>query len=201
MLDLMQDAALIRKVTKLIYWKPKFIRMRYLLEEDDFLQMVYQKLLLNDNYKKYSDKYSKNTFLFHVVKNVAVTYIQQKKNHLEFTILDSPHLKNSDNQSVLFSKYLTTEINTDILDTKQRIKRISASMPEKESHYLYIRYNNKLIPFSISRMFDLFVHLRCTKAEMKRYIINGTSNAPISRMGFNPLWDNMISCIEKELSR
>lgn len=205
MLDLVQDADLIRRVTKHVYHGSKFTRFRTLTmyEEDDLVQMVYLKLLHNDNYKKYekySYKYTKSSFIYHVAKNLAMTYSMDKHNYMEETILDAPSPTSSDHKSWVYSKYLTTEINIDKFDTYVRIANISSHLSNDESAKLFIRYKNKVVPFSINKMFQLFIHLKCKKSELNQYIINKKSNTPVSRMGFHNLWDNMVSTIEKELS-
>jgi len=201
MIDFLQDAKIIRNTVNKVYWESKFARLRTLIEEDDLLQMTYLKLLHRDNYKKYSPKYSKVTFIYNVSKRVAISYSSKKYNLKEYTILNKPITEDKKNTPMMFLKTLTTELKTDKLDFYPRLLRISANMPERESHYMAIRYKNKLTPFSISRMFDLFIHLKCQKYELMKYIINTKSNSPVSSTAFRYLWDEMYSCAVQELKK
>lgn len=201
MLDLMQDAELIRKVTKKVYWESRFVCLRYYAEENDLIQMVFLKLIKNDNYKKYTPQYSKVTFIHCVATNCAISFLKKGYIGKEFSVIDNSVTETKDNKSCSYKNSLTTELSTDLLDVYPKLVRISANMSEKESHHLAIRYNNKLYPFSISRMFDLFLHLKCRKNELKRYIINIKSNAPVSKVALNAMWNEMCSCAVQELER
>lgn len=201
MLDLMQDAELIRKVTKKVYWESRFVCLRHYMEEEDLLQVVFLKLIKNDNYKKYTPQYSKVTFLNCVATNCAITCLKKSYIGVELSVMDKSVTETKDTKSCSYKNSLITEFKTDLLDVYPRLVRISANMPEKESHHLAIRYNNKLYPFSISRMFDLFLHLKCQKSELKRYIINIKSNAPVSKVALNAMWNEMYSCAVQELER
>ena len=201
MIDFLQDAKIIRRTVNKVYYESKFARLRSLIEEEDLLQMTYLKLLHRDNYKKYSSKYSKVTFIYNVSKRVALTYSTKLSNIKEYTILNKPMTEDKKSTPMMFLKNLTTELKTDVLDIYPRLLRVSANMPEEESHYMAIRYKNKLTPFSISKMFDLFVHLKCQKYELMDYIINTKSNSPVSHTAFHYLWDKMYSCAVQELAR
>ena len=199
MLDVVQEAGLIRKVTKKVYWNSRFVRLRTQIEEEDLIQMVFYKLLYRENYKKYSDAYSLVGFIYRVANGCAISYANKKSNFNEWTIVDQPMDSDSDDSKAL-RDYLISD-NTEIdLDTQVRINKVSANMDPREIEHVVIRYNDEEIPFSIESFFDFFLQTGFTRKEMRDHIINKRTNKPVTPMTFDKWWKRLVKSAEEALA-
>ena len=199
MLDVMQEAELIRRVTKKVYWNSRYIRLRTQIDEEDLVQMVFLKLLHRDNYKKYSDKYPKAGFIYRVANGCAISFANKRSNIREWTILDQPRDNDEDSRTILDS--LVSDTPHIDFDTRARINRISASMDPSVNKSVVIRYNDEDIPFSIDALFDFFIDTQLSKKEISSYVINLKTNSPVSQTTFDKWWKSLERTVKTELSR
>ena len=199
MLDVLQEANLIRKVTKKVYWNSKFVRLRSQIDEDDLIQMVFCKLLYRDNYKKYSDDYSLVGFIYRVANGCAISYATKRCNIQEWTVLDQP-MDDSDESKVL-RDYLTSYTPTmDLnLDLQARIKKVSESLNSRKIEDMIIRYEDEDTPLSLRSLFNFFIDTKLTREEMRNHIINKKTRIPVTMMTFNKWWKKIVKTAETVL--
>lgn len=198
MLDVVQEASLIRKVTKRVYWNSRFVRLRSQIEEEDLVQMVFCKLLSRDNYKRYSESYSLVGFIYRVANGCAISYANKKSNFNEWTILDQP-VDDSDDSKALMD-YLTSYNPNIDLDTQSRINKVSANMDPTEIESVVIRYKDIDKIFSIEALFDFFLNTGFTREEMRSHVINKRTNQPVTVSTFDKWWKTLVSSAEEALS-
>lgn len=197
MLDVLQEASLIRKVTKKVYWNSRFVRLRSQIDEEDLIQMVFYKLLYRENYKKYSDSYSLVGFIYRVANGCAISYATKRCNIQEWTVLDQP-MDDSDDSKVL-RDYLTSYTPEIDLDLQARVNKVSASMDSSELENIVIRYDDVDKKFSLEALFDFFLETRYTREEMRQHIINKKTKVPVTMMTFNKWWKKMVKTAEDAL--
>lgn len=197
MLDVLQEANLIRKVTKKVYWNSRFVRLRSQIDEEDLIQMVFYKLLYRENYKKYSDDYSLVGFIYRVANGCAISYATKRCNIQEWTVLDQP-MDDSDDSKVL-RDYLTSYTPEIDLDLQARVNKVAASMDSNELENIVIRYDDVDTKFSLEALFDFFMETRYTREEMRQHVINKKTKVPVTMMTFNKWWKKMVSTAEKAL--
>lgn len=202
MLDVVQEAGLIRKVTKKVYWNSRFVRLRTQIEEEDLIQMVFCKLLYRENYKIYSDNYSLVGFIYRVANGCAISCANKRSNFNEWTILDQP-LDDSEDSKALID-YLTSENpNSELdvdLDTRVRINKVAANMDPTEIESVIIRYKDEEHLFSIEGLFDLFIHTGFTKEELRSHVINKRTRKPVTISTFNKWWRALVASAEEALA-
>ncbi len=199
MLDVLQEASLIRKVTKKVYWNSKFVRLRSQIDEDDLIQMVFYKLLYRENYKKYSEDYSLVGFIYRVANGCAISYATKRCNIQEWTVLDQP-MDDSDD-SKLLRDYLTSytpdmEVS---LDLQSRIKKVSDHLSSRCIEDMVIRYEDVDTPLSIRSLFKFFIDTKLTRDEMRKHIINKRTRIPVTMMTFSKWWKKIVSVAESVL--
>lgn len=201
MLDLVQEASLIRRVSRKVYWNSRYARLRTQIDEDDLIQMVFLKLLHRDNYKKYSDKYPKAGFIYRVANGCAIAFANKKFNLKEWTVLDQP--KDSEDERTLMDILASTEAEVQHIDIDRqlRLNRVAASMNPKINKHVVIRHNDEDIPFSIEAFFDFFINTHYSKREMMPCIINVKTNTPVTQTTFDKWWGILEKTAQKELSR
>ena len=198
MLDVVQEASLIRRVTRKVYWNSRFARLRSQIEEEDLIQMVFYKLLSRDNYKRYSENYSLVGFIYRVANGCAISYANKKSNISEWTILDQPVDDSEDSKAML--DYLSSYRDDLDLDVNYRINKVAANMDSTELDTVLIRYKDVDRKFSIEALFDFFMETRFTREEMRRHIINKRTNSPVTLSTFDKWWKELVNSAEEALA-
>ena len=198
MLDVMQEADLIRRVTKKVYWNSRYTRLRTQIDEEDLIQMVFLKLLHRDNYKKYSDKYPLVGFLYRVANGCAISFANKAANIREWTILDQPTDDENDARTLMDA--LVSDVPEYDLDTQTRIDQVSSSMDDEVNPRVVIRFRDEDIPFSIANFFDFFIETKYNREELHKHVINLKTNRPVTQSTFDKWWKDMSCTAKKELS-
>ena len=199
MLDVMQEADLIRRVTRKVYWNSRYARLRTQIDEEDLVQMVFLKLLNRDNYKRYSENYSLVGFLYRVANGCAYSFSTKSSNIREWTILDQPIDDENDSRTMMDALVYDT-FNVD-LDSQYRINRVSANMNPEVNPRVVIRYKEKDRPFSIEALFDFFVETKFNREEMLKHVINLRTNSPVTQSTFDKWWKDLEKSAKQELNR
>lgn len=199
MLDILQEASLIRRVTRKVYWNSRFARLRTQLDEEDLVQMVFLKLLHRDNYLKYSEDYPLVGFIYRVANGCAISYANKASIAREYVILDQPRDDSEDSRTIM--DMLVSENPHIDLDTQVRINRIAANMSPKENHNFIIRYKDNVKPFSIENLFDLFIETKYTREELRKCVINKKSNTIATQTTFDKFWKMMEKSAMVELNK
>ena len=197
MLDVMQEADLIRRVARKVYWNSRYARLRTQIDEEDLIQMVFLKLLYRDNYKRYSENYPLVGFIYRVANGCAISFANKRTNLSEWTILDQPTNEENESRTLLDSLAYDT-ISLD-LDVQSRINRIAANMDPEVNPRVVIRYKDKDIPFSIESLFDFFLETQYTREEMNRHVINLRTNTPVTQSTFDKWWKELVRSAKQEL--
>ncbi len=201
MLDVMQEADLIRRVARKVYWNSRYARLRTQIDEEDLIQMVFLKLLHRDNYKKYSDKYPKVGFIYRVANGCAISFANKCSNIREWTVLDQPRDSDDDSRTILEILSTETDVQHLDLDMQYRINRLSASMDPEVNQQIVIRHNDVDTPFSIEALFDFFIKTHYSRKEIMPCIINLKTNAPVTQSTFDKWWKILENTAKQELSR
>lgn len=199
MLDVMQEADLIRRVTRKVYWNSRYARLRTQIDEEDLIQMVFLKLLNRDNYKRYSESYSLVGFLYRVANGCAISFSNKSSNIREWTILDQPTDDENDARTMM-DALISDNFNVD-LDTQFRLNRVSASMDPEVNPRVVIRYRDEDRPFSIEALFDFFIETKYNREEMQKHIINVRTNTPVTQSTFDKWWKVLEKSAKQELGR
>lgn len=199
MLDVMQEAELIRRVTKKVYWNSRYTRLRTQIDEEDLVQMVFLKLLHRDNYKKYSDKYPLVGFLYRVANGCAISYANKASNIREWTILDQPTDDENDARTLMDAMVSETPVYD--LDTQYRINRVSANMDAEVNPRVVIRYGDEDRPFSLEAFFDFFIETKYNREELHKHVINLKTNRPVTQSTFDKWWKDLVKSANQELSQ
>lgn len=194
----MQEADLIRRVTKKVYWNSRYTRLRTQIDEEDLIQMVFLKLLHRDNYKKYSDKYPLVGFLYRVANGCAISFANKAANIREWTILDQPTDDENDARTLMDA--LVSDVPEYDLDTQTRIDQVSSSMDDEVNPRVVIRFRDEDIPFSIANFFDFFIETKYNREELHKHVINLKTNRPVTQSTFDKWWKDMSCTAKKELS-
>lgn len=196
MLDVMQEADLIRRVTKKVYWDSKFVRLRTQIEEEDLIQMVFLKLLHRENYKKYSDAFSLVGFLYRVANGCAVSYATKVENLREWTVLDKPMCED---EKRTLKDCLVIDTPYMDLDSSGRVDRIVNKLHHKVHSHLVIRNDETDIPFSLENLFRFFVKYKYSKRELITHVINVKTKSQVTQATFDKFWKAILKAIKKEL--
>ena len=199
MIDLMQDADLIRRVTKKVYWNSRFARLRTQIDEEDLIQMVFLKLLNRDNYKRYSEDYSLVGFLYRVANGCAISFSNKASNIREWSILDQP--TDDENESRVMLDTLVSDNFTYSFDVQNRINCISSCMDDEPNNKIVIRYNDEDKPFSLEALFKFFVETKYNRKEIHRHLINLKTNTPVTQSTFDKWWKDLENITLRELER
>ena len=196
MLDVIQEADLVRRVTKKVYWDSKFVRLRTQIEEEDLIQMVFLKLLHRDNFKKYSDAFSLTGFLYRVANGCAISYATKSENLREWTVLDKP--MREDEKKTLVDYFSSGMPHID-LDSEGRIERISKRLKSKVHNNLVIRKDGIDIPFTVRGLFLVFIENKCSKKELMSYVLNVKTSSVVTQATFDKFWKAINKAVDKEL--
>lgn len=202
MLDVLQESDLIRRVTRKVYWNSRYARLRTQIEEDDLVQIVFLKLLSNDNYKRYSEDYSLKGFIWRVANGCAITCSNKRSNLREWTVLEQPKSRDDESSVSLLDLLVSDTPKVEVsLDQQFRINRVAASMNPAINPNFIIRYNDEDIPFSMEHLFDFFMETQFSREEMRSHIINLKTNSLVTHTTFDKWWNRLVKTAMKELSR
>lgn len=202
MIDVVQDAVVIRNVTRKVYWNSRFYALRNSITEEDLIQMVYLKLLQRDNCARYSEEYSLVSFLYRVANGCAINYSKKSMVQKESTVLDD----DEPNQfiTVPSAKSLTDDPTLrDLmksLEVKERVDAIRQYMSKDIHVSLLLRYNGQDTPFTMLNMFNLFFENRLSRKEMRQCIISKKTDAPVLKITFRKLWESMLLSAQNTLN-
>lgn len=202
MIDVVQDAVVIRNVTRKVYWNSRFYALRNSITEEDLIQMVYLKLLSRDNCARYSEEYSLVSFLYRVANGCAINYSKKNMVQKESTVLDddepNPFISVPSSKSLTDDPTLRDLMKS--LEVKERVDTIRKYMSNVNHSSLILRYNGQDIPFTMLNMFNLFFENRLSRKEMKQCIISKKTNAPVLKITFKKLWDSMLLSAQNTLT-
>lgn len=209
MIDLVQDATLIRNVTKKVYRNSRYFQLRTQISEEDLIQMVFLKLLSRDNYKRYSEEYSLIGFLYRVANGCAINASKKNSVQREITLLDAP-IDSEDNSTlsdmvtdscrIYECSDSTDEDMLNMMDIQANIDLIRQYMPNEESSNVIIRKDDVDTPFTLRAMFDLFIEGKMSKEEIHKYIININSGKPVIKLTFRKMWNRMLKSARNTLT-
>lgn len=198
MLDVMQEAELIRRVTRKVYWNSRYVRLRTQIDEEDLIQMVFLKLLHRENYKKYSDKYPLVGFIYRVANGCAISYANKASNVHEWTILDQPRNEDDDSRTILDA--LVSDKGEIDLDTQARISFISEHLCTEPKKKMMLRNNDGDYPLSTYSLFKFFITTKYNKKELHKHIINTRTNMPVTQITFDKIWKALERSVTNSLA-
>ena len=193
----------LKRKAKSIYYKPREVRLRWLMSFNDFYQVCAYKLLLNDGILRFNANYKLEPAIHCWLLRTAMWQSYKKVSQAdEVTILDKPCGDDSETTiGDLMLKDESYEIDMFSSDANRRIDSILLEMDKTPSKKIVFKAGDTSIPFSEYTLAKLFMVHQLGKKELSKMMYNTTNNKLVSNQIFNKFYKQTMLHIAELLNK